>query len=113
MKILKREMTFAYLFFLVIVFNLFIFFGSLQNLSLNSASITGYVSAESKMIVYDGEYGSAPLSSQNCLYYASEAAGAGVIGNALKLSPDRWHNSNYKLYCGGKLRRDLDRKSVV
>eukprot|EP00047_Mylnosiga_fluctuans_P016685 m.55830 g.55830 ORF g.55830 m.55830 type:complete len:2286 (-) comp6720_c0_seq1:67-6924(-) len=44
----------------------------------------------------------------SCLFYATEVVGQGVggVGSAVLLSPDNWHNSAIKLYCGHMGRRD-------
>ena len=59
-------------------------------------------------VLYDGETGSAPSLGTTCQFYLTEAVGEGNGGGrALKLTPDKWHNPAYKLYCGGEGRRNF------
>ncbi len=76
---------------------------------LYNGKFVGYVlQSGTNLILYDGETGSAPAAATSCLNYMQEVSGQGLNGTkALKATPDNWHNSFYKLYCGGGNRIDF------
>ncbi len=97
---MKRRLDFL----VIVVFLPILCFALILLLVFN---ITGSVIL-SQTIIYDGEAGSAPLSSTSCLSYIQEVVGEGInLSRALKLNPTKWNLSNYKLYCGGKPRMDF------
>ncbi len=64
--------------------------------------------------LYDGEVGSAPLLGISCAGYAQEVSGQGLSNSkALKIAPDAWHISYYRLFCADAPRRDFSPYSYL
>ncbi len=72
--------------------------------------------APSRIKLYDGEQGSAPLLSAGspCIGYAEEFSGVGMSGSTgLRLKPDPYHSPDFKVYCGGRDRLDLSGYAAI
>ena len=85
-----------------IVFSNALFLLTLSGVTLGSDSDPGV------QVLYEDQ------SSPECLEYLQERSGEGNHeSNGLKLNPDRWHGSVYRLYCGGGERRDFTAYDVI
>jgi len=95
---------------LIFVFSIaLVLSGGYYFLELGSTSGEKFVAAAvistNSIILYDGEPGSAVLSSATCLDNATEDVGGGMGGgNSLKIAPTKWASSRFSFNCAGQSR---------